>query len=156
MARPFAGAGRPRRRRAGNEEEQFGAGQEHPASLKSRRRDDGSGEAVRSVVSGLRTGSRVLDGLAVSSLMACLWQPRADHEQKHELGDVTITRGLDATRPITEALQLRSRVISESLAHHDSWIMDDGWVGRGDAGAVGVVVAGCEGAHQALVPAGTH
>src|SRR4051812_50131079 len=36
--------------------------------------------------------------------MACLWQPRADHEQKHELGDVTITRGLDATRPITEAL----------------------------------------------------
>src|SRR3954471_20450465 len=36
-----------------------------------------------------------------------LWQPRADHEQKHELGDVTITQGLDATRPITEALQLR-------------------------------------------------
>src|SRR3954451_15954851 len=33
-----------------------------------------------------------------------MWQPRADHEQKHELGDVTITRGLDATRPITEAL----------------------------------------------------
>jgi hypothetical protein len=37
-----------------------------------------------------------------------LWQPRADHEQKQELGDATITRGLDATRPITEALQLRS------------------------------------------------
>src|SRR3954470_3259907 len=36
-----------------------------------------------------------------------MWQPRADHEQKHELGDVTITQGLDATRPITEALQLR-------------------------------------------------
>src|SRR4051812_14584539 len=35
-----------------------------------------------------------------------MWQPRADHEQKHELGDVTITQGLDATRPITEALQL--------------------------------------------------
>src|SRR3954462_4139779 len=35
-----------------------------------------------------------------------LWQPRADHEQKHELGDVTITQGLDATRPITEVLQL--------------------------------------------------
>src|SRR3954467_4596795 len=47
------------------------------------------------------------------------------------------------------ALQLRSRVISESLAHHDSWIMDDGWVGRGDAGAVGVVVAGREGADRA-------
>src|SRR4051794_31817348 len=35
-----------------------------------------------------------------------LWQPRADHEQKHELGDVTITQGLDATRPITEVLLL--------------------------------------------------
>src|SRR3954467_9523126 len=78
-----------------------------------------------------------------------LWQPRADHEQRQELGDVTITQGLDATRPITEALQLRSRVISESLAQHDSWIMDDGWVGRGDAGAVGVVVAGREGADRA-------
>ncbi len=29
-----------------------------------------------------------------------MWQPNADHEQKQELGDVTITRGLDATRPI--------------------------------------------------------
>jgi hypothetical protein len=35
---------------------------------------------------------------------------RADHEQKHELGDVTITQGLDATRPITEALQVRFSV----------------------------------------------
>src|SRR5215208_2821692 len=33
-----------------------------------------------------------------------MWQPRADHEQKQEPGDVTITRGLDATRPITEEL----------------------------------------------------
>src|SRR4051812_38123519 len=54
---------------------------------------------------------------------------------------------------VSLALQLRSRVISESLAHHDSWIMDDGWVGRGDAGAVGVVVAGREGADWAAVPA---
>src|SRR4051794_10571567 len=54
------------------------------------------------------------------------------------------------------ALQLRSRVISEFLAHHDSWIMDGGWVGRGDAGAVGVVVAGREGADRAAVPASAH
>jgi hypothetical protein len=27
------------------------------------------------------------------------------------------------------ALQLRSRLISESLGHHDSEIMDGGWVG---------------------------
>jgi hypothetical protein len=36
-----------------------------------------------------------------------LWQFCADHEQKQDLGDVTITQGLDATRPITEALQLQ-------------------------------------------------
>jgi hypothetical protein len=46
-----------------------------PAPLRSRRRDDGRGEAVRSVVSGLRTGSRVLDGLAAFSLMACCGSP---------------------------------------------------------------------------------
>jgi hypothetical protein len=44
----------------------------------------------------------------------------------------TITQGLDATRPITEALQLRSERLSDSLGHHDSAIMDgsdDGWLG---------------------------
>lgn len=58
-----------------------------------------------------------------------MWQLRADHEQKQELGDVTITRGLDARRPITEALQLRSFLISESMNHADSEIMDDGQFG---------------------------
>ena len=33
-----------------------------------------------------------------------VWQLQADHEQKQALGDVTITRGLDANRPITEEL----------------------------------------------------
>ncbi len=33
-----------------------------------------------------------------------LWQLRADHEQKQELGGATITRGLDTQRPITEVL----------------------------------------------------
>jgi hypothetical protein len=37
-----------------------------------------------------------------------MWQFCADHEQKQELGDVTITQGLDATWPITEALQLQA------------------------------------------------
>ena len=59
-----------RRRRAEREENSLEQGEISPASLRSRRRDDGSGEAVRSAVSGLRTGSRVLDGLTVSSLMA--------------------------------------------------------------------------------------
>ena len=57
-----------------------------------------------------------------------MWQLHADHEQKQELGDVTSTRGLDATRPITEALQLQFTLISESLGHHDSEIMDGGWI----------------------------
>src|SRR3954453_11469770 len=34
--------------------------------------------------------------------------------------------------------------------------MDGGWIGRGDAGAVGVVVAGRQGADPAAVPAGAH
>src|SRR3954466_15294180 len=42
------------------------------------------------------------------------------------------------------------------LRHHGSEIMDDGRFGRGDAGAVGVVVAHRQGADQALVPAGPH
>src|SRR3954470_12563936 len=42
------------------------------------------------------------------------------------------------------------------LRHHDSEIMDGGGIGRGDAGAVGVVVAQRQGADQALVPAGPH
>src|SRR3954454_8941589 len=54
------------------------------------------------------------------------------------------------------ALQLKSMLISESLGHHDSEIMDGSWIGRGDAGAVGVVVAGRQGANPAAVPAGTH
>jgi hypothetical protein len=31
-----------------------------------------------------------------------VWRSGADHEQKHEPGDVTITRGIDTQRPITE------------------------------------------------------
>src|SRR3954453_21218551 len=52
------------------------------------------------------------------------------------------------------ALQLRSRLISESLGHQDSGIMDDRRVGWGDAGAVGVVVAGRQGSDPTSVPFG--
>src|SRR5215212_2095337 len=54
------------------------------------------------------------------------------------------------------ALQLRSVPGSDSLGHHDSEVMDDGRVGGGGAGAVGLVVAGCEGPDAALVPAGSN
>jgi hypothetical protein len=37
-----------------------------------------------------------------------VWQLRADHEQKQDFGDRTVTQGLDTQWPITEALQLRS------------------------------------------------
>src|SRR3954447_9931776 len=96
MVRPSAGAGRPRRLRA-ERRSSLEQGEIGPAPLRSRRRDDGSGESDRITCS--RWARRLLsDGM--------LWQPRADHEQKHELGDVTIIQGLDATRPITEVLQL--------------------------------------------------
>jgi hypothetical protein len=36
-----------------------------------------------------------------------MWRLYADHERKHDTGDATLTWGLDARRPITEALQLR-------------------------------------------------
>ncbi len=58
-----------------------------------------------------------------------VWQLRADPEQKQDFGDVTVTQGLDTQRPITEALQLRFWMISESLSHHDSEIMDGERVG---------------------------
>src|SRR5918994_535089 len=54
----------------------------------------------------------------------------------------------------TLALQLRFRRTSESIGHHDSEIMDDRGFSRDGAGAMGVFVAGCEGAHQTAVSAG--
>ena len=53
-----------------------------------------------------------------------VWQPRADHEQKQELGDVTITRGLDATRPITEALPGHVEVRQQPEALLAMWASD--------------------------------
>jgi hypothetical protein len=38
-----------------------------------------------------------------------MWRLRADHEQKQDSSDVVVTQGLDARRPITEALQLVRR-----------------------------------------------
>ena len=69
----------------------------------------------------LRWADRILsDGI--------VWQLRADHEQKQDFGDRTVTQGLDTQRPITEALQLRLLGISDPLRDHDSEIMDGGWV----------------------------
>src|SRR3954466_9071809 len=76
-----------------------------------------------------RTGPRWARRLPSDGM---LWQPRADHEQKQELGNVTITRGRGATRAITEAPQSPSERLSDLLGHHDSAIMDgsdDGWLG---------------------------
>ena len=53
------------------------------------------------------------------------------------------SEGLDEKRPITEALQLRFSLSSNSLAHHNSsWeFADVGRFDRDDAGALVVVVA---------------
>src|SRR5215211_8766420 len=45
-------------------------GPSSPTPLRSRRRDEGRGQAVSSDVSASRGGARVLDGLTASSLMA--------------------------------------------------------------------------------------
>jgi hypothetical protein len=50
---------------------------------------------------------RVLDWPTVSCLTAWCGGFHADHGRKHETGGGTVTWGLDANRPITEALQLR-------------------------------------------------
>src|SRR5450830_991448 len=52
------------------------------------------------------------------------------------------------------ALQLRFLRSSESIGHHDSEIVDDGYFDRDDAGALGVIAAGCQSAHGALVHPG--
>src|ERR1035437_4902476 len=49
------------------------------------------------------------------------------------------------------ALQLRFLRSSESIGHHDSEIVDDAYFDRDDAGALGVIAAGCQSAHGALV-----
>jgi hypothetical protein len=44
-----------------------------------------------------------------------VWRPGADHGQKHEPGDATITQGIDTQWPITEELFLLSRNQLSSL-----------------------------------------
>lgn len=51
-------------------------------------------------------------------------------------------------------LQLRFLSISESMGDHDWGFMDDRCIDRGDAGALGVFAAGCEGADAVAVHAG--
>src|ERR1019366_3610009 len=52
------------------------------------------------------------------------------------------------------ALQLRFLRSSESIGHHDSEIVDDGYFDRDDAGALGVIAAGCQSADGAIVHPG--
>ena len=49
-----------------------------------------------------------------------MWQPRADHEQKQDLGDVTITQGLDATTAhyrSTTLAGMRNRASTSDFFH---------------------------------------
>src|SRR5450756_3232039 len=55
---------------------------------------------------------------------------------------------------ISLTLQLRFLRSSESIGHHDSEIVDDEYFDRDDAGALGVVAAGCESADGAIVHPG--
>src|ERR1035437_4453487 len=57
-------------------------------------------------------------------------------------------------RTLHLALQLRFLRSSESIGHHDSEIVDDGYFDRDDAGALGVIAAGCQSADGAIVHPG--
>src|ERR1035437_4822754 len=73
--------------------------------------------------------------------------------QTTTLSRVTLaeTRLSDAFRL---ALQLRFLRSSESIGHHDSEIVDNGYFDRDDAGALGVIGAGCQSADGAIVHPG--
>jgi hypothetical protein len=79
-------------------------GQKHDASLpeaKSRRRDDGSGQAAKRSVA-LRP--RVIRLAGLIHLDPIRWRPCADPGQKRDLGDWMTQKGIDSSRPVTEAL----------------------------------------------------
>src|ERR1700677_5385937 len=65
----------------------------------------------------------------------------AEESQKHNLSKI---------RPHSLALQLPILGTSGSMGDHDSEIMDDGGLDRGDAGALGVVAARREGSNATL------
>src|SRR5450759_3340566 len=60
-------------------------------------------------------------------------------------------RGRSQKRVRGVALQLRFLRSSESIGLHDSEIVDDGYFDRDDAGALGVIAAGCQSADGAIV-----
>src|SRR5450759_5061927 len=61
---------------------------------------------------------------------------------------------LDSFDPDRLALQLRFLRSSESIGHHDSEIVDDGYFDRDDAGALGVIAAGYQSADGTIIPPG--
>src|SRR6266436_5761797 len=68
---------------------------------RSRRRDDGSGQAAMRVVASDHAHRRLAD---LSSPNPIRWRPRADPVQKQVTGEgITLERGIDKPRPVTEA-----------------------------------------------------
>ena len=74
--------------------------------------------------------------------------------RRHSTFGLSEPRRVRGASYVSLALQLRVLSISESMGDHDSEVMDDRCIDRGDAGALGVFAAGCEGADAVAVHAG--
>ena len=74
--------------------------QHHPPGVRSRRRDDGSGQAVKCSVAS-EDDHALLDRPTCSSSYPIRWRPRADHGQKRgRRKDQSSKRGLTNQRPL--------------------------------------------------------
>ena len=81
------------------------------------------------------------------------WQGGARRLKGRSLAPRSRRLGGRARRRLKLALQLHILASSKSMGHHDSEVMDDGGLNRGDAGALGVVAARREGSDAAFVHA---
>src|ERR1700722_2509571 len=104
----------PRQQRPKGGTNRFSGGSSHQAlpEAKSLRRDDGPGQAVTRVVD---TSSDVITLSAVwptcSSMNPIRRRPRADPGQKPVPGEWITQKGIDSSRPVTEALARKLAVI---------------------------------------------
>jgi hypothetical protein len=109
----------PRQQRPKGGTNRFSGGSSHQAlpEAKSLRRDDGPGQAVTRVVD---TSSDVItlsaDWPTCSSMNPIMRRPRADPGQKPVPGEWITQKGIDSSRPVTEASCAKGR--KHTSSHH--------------------------------------
>jgi hypothetical protein len=96
----------PRQQPSKGETNRFSGGSSHQAlpEAKSLRRDDGSGQAVARVVDASNDAiTPSADWPTCSSMNPIRRRPRADPGQKQVPGERMTQKGIDSSRPVTEA-----------------------------------------------------